>query len=226
MKKGFLALLWLVILASLSSVYAYASIPVNPGDFTGSRSTSDGDVFAAAYWDGVKDHGFQIAWNITQSGSTYSYEYTISGIPSTLLSLGLKGFILEVTDPSQKKNFTDQDPQITLGPKLFTPGPGELNLPGDIYGIKYLDDTQPKLFEVSFDSQKAPVWGDFYAFTCNDTYAYNLGFGTDPAMSTPAMDLVKWIPTPNGDPVPVPSSVLLFGSGLIGFGVSRFRKKV
>jgi hypothetical protein len=197
---------------------------VDPADFTGSRSTADGSVFAAAYWDGAMDHGFEIAWNITQTGSTYHYDYTISGAQNSLLSLGLKGFILEVSDPSLKRDFTNQDPPITLGPKLFSPGMGEENLPGDIYGVKYLDDTKPKSYEVSFDSKRPPVWGDFYVFACNDTFAYNLGFGTDPTTSTPPSDLVKWIPTPNSV-VPIPSSMLLLGSGLIGFGVNAFRKR-
>jgi hypothetical protein len=80
----------------------------------------------------------------------------------------------------------------------------------------------------------APVWGDFYMdgfnTTTNNGYAFvrNTGYDTNAtqAFSLNGSNLAGYIPTPGAAaPVPIPPSVLLFGSGLSGLFFFR-RKKI
>ena len=99
-------------------------------------------------------------------------------------------------------------------------------MPGNgMYGIKF--DTQGTVF--TFVTYKDPVWGDFYAKGGNShssaghNEAWNANFGSDPDAGD--SDFSGWIATPNGGHViPEPASMLLLGSGLLGFaGIRRKR---
>jgi hypothetical protein len=103
----------------------------------------------------------------------------------------------------------------------FSPGPGNPEMPAlGIYGIKadLLEDTWNFVF--SFNTQQAPVWGNFYAKSGDGTYAYNTGFAD--------LEDGVFIPRPDGMSVPEPSTMLLLGVGLIGLagiGRKKFVKK-
>ena len=193
-----------------------------------SRSTDNG-IEAKDGWSGAGNNGFQIAWNISETGGVYTYNYTISGVGGINLSKQLSHWILEVTDGSEANEFWDVYPTFNTdeSPKTWLPNQGNSTpeMPGNLFGIKWdVPEGQGDTYSVTFKSYKDPVWGDFYA---KDGFqdpewavAWNKGFGKDPTTT----NFTNWIATPdNGTPIPIPGTVLLLGSGLMG--LVGFRRK-
>lgn len=188
---------------------------VSPADFTGSRTTPNG-ITGTGPWGNVP--GYKVTWNITQSGNVFHYAYDI-----TVPSKDISHTILELSDNITKDNINsliynfkvNGSSKTTPTPTLFQSGsPSNPGMPSDIYGIKI--DMTSKTQKVTFDSLRAPMWGDIYSKDGVSggqfVYAYNKGFGTDPTGS----DFSKWIAVPDTKQVkvPEPATYLLMLSGL------------
>ncbi|MDP1835652.1 MAG: PEP-CTERM sorting domain-containing protein [Chlamydiales bacterium] len=193
------------------------AVDVNPGDFTGSRTTPNG-VTGTGPWGNTP--GYKVSWNITQTGNVFHYAYDI-----TVPSKNISHTILELSDNINKDNISsliynfkvNGSSKSTPTPTLFKPtDPGNSNpgLPGGIYGIKI--DMTSTTQKVTFDSLRAPMWGDIYSkdgvSSGQFVYAFNKGFGLDPTGS----DFSKWIAVPDTKQikVPEPATYLLMLSGL------------
>lgn len=201
-----------------------------------SRSTTGGGVIGTQNW-GTGGDGFKISWDITQVGSNFHYIYSITDATGGALSKDMSHFILQLSNNITGQNFASNifnvsGATITDGPRTFSPSdPGSSNpgLPGDIYGIKFETFDSASSPSFSFDSTRAPVWGDFYTKDGKtgqqDVYAYNAAFGTSPDGNT--TDFNGWIARPDTTvAVPEPSTWLLLGSTL-GFVIigKRYRTK-
>ncbi|MCA9236071.1 MAG: hypothetical protein KDA44_11405 [Planctomycetales bacterium] len=227
----------------------------------GTSGTGGGLIWnpAAGAWSGGK---FSISWAITQNASDFTYEYTLK-TPGALGGTGaqLSHWLLELspTDasggsldaywvdvfntPGTLGNYTDEGiadvPASDIGDGADS-GNSNQGIPGALYGVKFTRGSDVNTTKVTFTSPQVPIWGDFYARDgggngANTIYAYNIGFGTDPAAD--ATVFTNWIPRPDGvsippnpepnDVVPEASSVFVWIAlscvGAIGWGRTRRR---
>jgi hypothetical protein len=236
-------LILLVVAAGVSAEASTIAIPMNDGDTINvTRSTADANQVLGFNAFSQSQGGFQIvvSVNIDKSRSSdqwYHYTYTVTGTDGNNLTKNLSHILIEVTNPSVLGDFKNVTPSIADGPQTFKPSDGGgtvyYGMPGDIYAVKWNAPTGSKSFTFDFYTFKNPVWGDFYA-RCGGqpespggptifNYAYNAKFGSDPTFADAPYN--GWIPTPNGGEVPLPASIMLLGSGLLGLGAAGWRRR-
>jgi hypothetical protein len=231
-KSGIILSLCLVISAGTAAGSTY----------TGSLSsltTPPGVTSQGAAWD--EGQGWtNISWEVSTLGDplfSWHYSYTIS-VPVG----GVSHFILEVSDSFDSLDLIQLDAgsAVTLdGPEEFGPGGSNPGIPEGLWGIKFSPDESPTTFSFGFSCARAPIWGDFYAKdgmagqSTAFNAAWNAGFtlnDVDPT-APPASGSVGWhilVPdtfnTSGEEPVPEPTAVIFFCTGLagvLGFVVRR-----
>jgi hypothetical protein len=198
---------------------------VAPANYTGSRSTPT-EIIAGGDWSTGT-----VSWVITTGGvGDWTYTYTFSADWDTP---AISHFILDLSDncTSTSGCVSNIDTDFTVG-KLeygtFGPGSGNPGFPagGSITGVKFDDLEGDDIFEFTFDSTRAPVWGDFYIKGGSEGFAYNAGL-TKHATSEDIAEFIARPDTTDGGEVPEvpePSTVLLMGGSLLALGYFRKRR--
>lgn len=201
-----------LLFASHVQAIPVAGTSVSAADWLGTRSvTSDGLTGNQAY-----ANAFTISWTVTQTAGIYHYDYLLSN-----LSKNLSHLLLQTCNATGTALWNITQPFDSTAPRTYSPSdPGNSNpgLPADLFGFKF-NGAAGDTYQLAFDSSLAPVWGDFYAKSGRDSYAFNDGLA-DPTSA----DLGDFIVVPGAQcssVVPEPATLGLFGAGLALLGFCR-----
>lgn len=198
--------------------------------FTGTLTAADGGLMGSGSWldkdllqPSLRAGWFAptITWAVTRNDNgLWDYAYSLS-----VYRNAISHFILEVSPTFQRGNMWAEDGNfgaIELG--SYESGTANPNMPSGLYGVKF-EETTGTTVNISFTSNRMPVWGDFYAkdgVTAGAANAvWNSGFTApdydpqSPAHSGSYMGHLLVPDTVEGPgPVPEPSSMAAFAMGL------------
>ncbi len=205
------------------------------GTYSGSLGYSDGGItgIAGSPWLAP---GTTFSWQVDDNGDgTYTYTYRLQ-VPDD--SKSISHMTVEASPSFESDNILDV-PEGTIAenqPDSYPNGGADPGMPDSMWGIKFDGggpDSTDYDWTVSFTTDRAPVWGDFYAKDGADGAAnvaiWNAGFTnpdsdpTDPAGDTPIANHIL-VPDTNTGEVPAPGGILLAGLGMSLVGYLRTRR--
>lgn len=177
---------------------------------SGSGLTGTGDWAAGA----------SLSWEVSQNlDGSWHYSYTFSVVRKALSHI-----LFELSDGVTAGEILNPSPGVTEV-KVFGPGdPSNPGIPGSLYGAKFEPFGEGTTFATTFDTFRAPTWGDFFAKDGQSVAAWNTGFasgetaglGNDPEGSPPADGSLAGhilVPDSVSGVTPEPSSLVLLGIG-------------
>jgi hypothetical protein len=201
--------------------------------------TGDGALFVSGDWLSSQT---MLSWkvdNITTPGK-WRYEYTITVPPYGGWWSDIQCVIIEASNGSSGPAFTIANlSSATSSPAdwiqstevgLHSPADNP-NLPRNLYGIEFCTvDIDPKELTIRFDTDRAPVWGDFYArsYVFEGEFSSLCNWGlmgmpeTDPSDAPCNGSILNHVLVPDSVSivaVPVPGALLLgaLGASLTGW---------
>jgi hypothetical protein len=220
--------IWAVFLFFLTSL---ASAVTYSGSLSGAAD-GNGGLITTGPWSSTSTVLSWVVDDETVPGF-WAYSYTFS-VPSKDISHMLIEASPSFTDANiLSSNWPSDDVEVDTWN-----GQGNSNplIPASLYGIKF-DEISDESVTVDFVSDRAPVWGDFYAKdgvvdiegTKISVVAWNAGFtDTDPtdAPSNGSLNYHILVPDTNGTPPPVvPEPVTMLGALMGCLGIGRYLRK-
>jgi hypothetical protein len=210
----------------LASAPAWAALVYDTDtnmQLSGSRTTSVGGGLVIG---GGNVTTASLAWTITDNGDgTLHYAYTFDEDSQQSIS----HFVLDLSDNCTATSGCLMNPEVGSGTfnleyGTFTTNNGNPGFPGLIVGVKFDDLSSDNPFVFEFDSNRTPVWGNFYAKGGNGKVDGN-GFAifNDGADDHASANILHFIARPDTErvppaEVPAPLSLILVGAGFGGIG--------
>lgn len=194
--------------------------------------SSSGIVSAGSWAPPAGGQGYRVTWDISQNpDDTWHYEYTFTRQDGGSIMPRTSHVILQLSDTATEDDlfkFEGDLEKVEYGD--FGPGAGNPGFPASesIYGVKINFAFNQE--QISFDSVRQPMWGDFYSKGGASSYAYNRDLGVAVAN---LHDIDETPVDGDGNPlakIPVPNTLIpepaTFGLFLVGaFGLLRRRSR-
>lgn len=166
-----------VVVLLLGGVSLQASLVdfLSTPDTSGLISGNDG-------W-GPNEDGFRVTWTISQNPDlTWHYKYEFTKADGTALEKLTSHFIISLSDDIQETdlfNFSVDSNADEIEFGTFGPASGNPGFPSgkSIFGVKIGLHNDQTVAE--FDSNRQPMWGDFYAKDGVTEGLWNYAYNTD-----------------------------------------------
>ncbi len=206
------AVFGLALVAVLSSVTL--------ADFSGTlESVAPSSGLEGLHGFGNWATGASLDWWVTDHSTYFHYKYVLT-VPD---DPEVSHMIIEVSSNFDERNSVWGLNWDKYDVDTYTSGgsnPGLENI--SLFGMK-IDETSGLELTIEFDSNRVPVWGDFYAKGGSTSYIYNSGlFATDPLSGATDGPLNGHLLVPDSVVVPVPGAMLL---GSLGLGFAGWLRR-
>ncbi len=221
----------MVICGVCAAAVVSLAAPVHAGlTYSGELSVDDGGLIATEKYGS----GTTLSWTVTNETESGRWRYTYTLEVSGTNAPAISHMIVEVSDGDPGPAFTMANLfSPTTNPtgwiddpveiQTYSSGGSDPDMPGTVYGIKFnaATDMDAKTLTLVFESDRVPVWGDFYA-KGGTTAVFNTGFATeDPTHPASDGSYLYHLLAPDTTTVtvPAPATILLvgFGTGLISW---------
>ena len=222
----------------LSFIFTLAGASVclgSPTTYTGNLSAAGGGLTGYGAWNNPMT---MLNWTVDNTTTLGKWHYCYSlMVPSKDISHiiieasnGDNPFTIEnLFSPSSYPNgWID-----SISVQNFSPGGNTPYMPEDMWGIKFDSAMDSTILTINFDSDRRPVWGDFYAkdgySTCSGwNVVYNAGFTVcdyDPIAPAANGSYQNHILVPDSY-IPAPGALILVSIGTALTGVLRKRRAI